>query len=231
MSASRQFRDPYNQGSCSDQCVLLEGSEAVGRECWPNKHVSSPSSNVPLNHVYCSHNLHTIGFGAQHSSVRPGVARHGNSASRHEIACIRMTAFEPVFAFAVATFTGGLLWALAVVILEISCGVKLVLQKHVERPFQREDNGVALDLMRLLRHVFVLLPLTVFLAYAAWIVEAAAICLTGGVVAAYYFMLQRIWPEGSVLACLVLSSLVFLSYDAYFQHQVASRIRQRFASS
>lgn len=142
-----------------------------------------------------------------------------------------MNASGPVLVLGVATLTGGLLWALAVVILEISCGVKLVLQKHVERPFQREDNGVALDLMRLLRHVFVLLPLTVFLAYAAWIVEAAAICLTGGVVAAYYSIMQKVWPEGSVLACLVLSILVFISYDAYFQHQVATRIRQRLTSS
>ena len=142
-----------------------------------------------------------------------------------------MNALGPVFALTVATVTGGLLWALAVVILEISCGVKLVLHQHVEHPFQREDNGVALDLMRLLRHVFVLLPLTVFLAYAAWIVEAAAIFLTGGVVAAYYSILQRVWPEGSVLACLVLSILVFISYDAYFQHQVAARIRQRLTIS
>lgn len=142
-----------------------------------------------------------------------------------------MNAFGPVFALAVASFTGGLLWALAAVILEISCGVKLVLQKHVERPFQREDNGVALDLMRLLRHVFFLLPLTVFLAYAAWIIEAAAICLTGGVVAAYYSILQKVWPQGSVLACLILSVLVFTSYDAYFHHQVAARVRQRLASS
>lgn len=142
-----------------------------------------------------------------------------------------MNAFAPSLALGVATLTGGLLWALAVVILEISCGVKLVLQKHVERPFQREHNGVALDLMRLLRHVFVLLPLTVFLAYAAWIVEAAAICLTGGVVAAYYSMMQKVWPEGSLLACVVLSILVFISYDAYFQHQVAARIRQRLAST
>ena len=142
-----------------------------------------------------------------------------------------MNAFGPVFALAIAILTGGLLRALAVVILEISCGVKLVLHQHVEHPFQREGNGVALDLMRLLRHVFVLLPLTVFLAYAAWIVEAAAILLTGGVVAAYYSILQKVWPEGSVLACLVLSVLVFTSYDAYFQHQVAARIRQRLAIS
>lgn len=141
-----------------------------------------------------------------------------------------MNALGPAFALVVAILVGGLLWALTVLILEISCGVKIVLQKHVERPFKREDNGVALDLMRLLRHVFVLLPLTVFLTYAAWIVEAAAICLTGGVIAAYYCILQKVWPEGSVLGCLVLSVLAFTSYDAYFQRQVAARLRQRFTS-
>lgn len=149
---------------------------------------------------------------------------------RHDNGVICMNALGPAFAFLIATLTGGLLWALTVVILEISCGVKIVLQKHVDHPFKREDNGVALDLMRLLRHVFVLLPLTVFLTYAAWIVEAAAICLTGGVVAAYYCILQKIWPEGSVLACVVLSILAFISYDAYFQRQVAARLRQRFRS-
>ena len=140
-----------------------------------------------------------------------------------------MTALGPAFALLTAILTGVLLWALTVVILEISCGVKIVLQKHVERPFQREDNGVALDLMRLLRHVFVLLPLTVFLTYAAWIVEAAAVCLTGGVVAAYYCILQKVWPGGSMLGCLVLSVLAFISYDAYFQHQIAAKLRQRFS--
>ena len=140
-----------------------------------------------------------------------------------------MGAVGPFLAVVTSCAAGGLLWALAVVILEISCGVKLVLQKHVESPFKREDNGVALDLMRLLRHVFVLVPLTVFLAYAAWIVEAAAIGLAGGVVLAYYYILQKVWPRGSLLGCLVLSILVFRSYDAYFQHQVAARVRQRFS--
>ena len=128
---------------------------------------------------------------------------------------------------AATAVTGGLLWALAVVILEISCGVKLVLQKHVESPYQRGDNGAALDLIGLLRHAFVLVPLTVFLAYAAWLVEAAAICLTGGVVAGYYLLLQQIWPRASVIGCAILGISVFRSYDAYFEHQVASRLRQR----
>ena len=141
-----------------------------------------------------------------------------------------MGAVGPLLAVIMTCLSGGLLWALAVVILEISCGVKLVLQKHVESPFKREDNGVALDLLRLLRHVFVLVPLTVFLAYAAWIVEAAAIGLATGVVVAYYYVLQTVWPQASLLGCFVLSVMVFRSYDAYFQHQVAARARQRFTS-
>ena len=87
-----------------------------------------------------------------------------------------MTVLGPLLALVTTVATGGLLWGLAVLILEISCGVKLVLQKHVETPFHRGDNGSALDLIELLRHVFILVPLTVFLACAAWIVEAAAVC-------------------------------------------------------
>ena len=141
-----------------------------------------------------------------------------------------MGALGFVLGLVATAVTGSLLWVLAVVMLEISCGVKLVLQQHVERPFQREDNGVALDLVRLLRHAFVLVPLTVFLAYAAWIVEAAAIGLAGGVVMAYYIVLQQFWPKGTLLGCLILSAMVFRSYDAYFQHQVAARLRQRLTS-
>ena len=125
--------------------------------------------------------------------------------------------------------TGGLLWALAVVILEISCGVTLNLQKHVEAPYQRGNDGAALDLIGLLRHAFVLVPLTVFLAYGAWLVEAAAVCLAGAVVAAYYVILQKIWPQASLAGCTLLGAMVFRSYDTYFQHQVASRLRQRFS--
>ena len=141
-----------------------------------------------------------------------------------------MSGTGPFLGFVTTVATGGLLWALAVVILEISCGVKLVLQKHVEAPFQRGDNGSALELIGLLRHVFVLVPLTVFLAYAAWVVEAAAICLASATVVTYYLVLQRAWPQGSLEGCVVLGALVFRSYDAYFQHQVASRVRQRLSN-
>ena len=139
-----------------------------------------------------------------------------------------MTVVGPLLALATTVATGGLLWGLAVVILEISCGVKLVLQKHVETPFHRGDNGSAL--IELLRHVFILVPLTVFLACAAWIVEAAAVCLAAGVVVAYYLLLQTVWPQGSLAGCVVLGALVFKSYDAYFQHGVASRLRQRLSN-
>ncbi len=141
-----------------------------------------------------------------------------------------MTVLGPLLALVTTVATGGLLWGLAVLILEISCGVKLVLQKHVETPFHRGDNGSALDLIELLRHVFILVPLTVFLAYAAWIVEAAAVCLAAGVVVAYYLLLQTVWPQGSLAGCIVLGALVFKSYDTYFQHGVASRLRQRLSN-
>lgn len=140
-----------------------------------------------------------------------------------------MSVQGPLLAFATTILTGGLLWALTVVILEISCGVKVVLQKHVESPFHRGDDGSALDLIKLLRHVFILVPITVFLAYAAWIVEAAAVCLAVAIVAAYYLVLQIVWPQGSVAGCAVLGTLVFRSYVAYFQHGVASRLQQKFA--
>ena len=159
--------------------------------CAPHSHVLTPSHH-DSGLVFCYHHSLT-----QPTSVADGCAASGHHAKFH------MTAVGPFLAIAAIVLTGGLLWVLAVVILEISCGVKLVLQKHVEKPFQRGDNGSALDLINLLRHVFVLIPLTVFLAYAAWIVEAAAICLAAGVVFAYYVVLQRVWPEGSLPGCAV----------------------------
>ena len=128
--------------------------------------------------------------------------------------------------------TGGVLWLLAVVILEISCGVSLVVKRHVETPYRTEGAGSAVDLVGLLRHIFVLVPLTVFLACAAWVVEAAAILTASGIVGAYYTILQYIWPQASIVACTALGMSVFVSYDAYFKRQFLSRLHKRsFASS
>ena len=124
--------------------------------------------------------------------------------------------------------SGVLLLLCAVVILEISCGVSLILRKHVETPYRTEGAGSAIDLIGLLRHIFVLVPLTVFLAYAAWMVEAAAILIASGIVGAYYTILQYIWPQASVLACAVLGVSVYVSYDAKFKRQFLSRVYKRF---
>lgn len=122
--------------------------------------------------------------------------------------------------------SGGALWALAVLILEISCGVSLVLQQHIERPYRRDGSGSAVNLIGVLRHIFVLVPLTVFLAYAAWIVEGAAILSASALVGAYYTILQYICPQASVVACTVLALCVFASYDAYFKRQFLNKVRQ-----
>lgn len=139
-----------------------------------------------------------------------------------------MTAAAAVVTVLLTCGSGGMLWLLAVVILEISCGVSLVLKRHVETPYKRDGAGTAVDLIGLLRHIFVLVPLTVFLAYAAWIIEAAALVFASGLVGAYYTVLQYIWPSASTYACTVFGVCVFASYDAYFKRQFLSRFHQKF---
>ena len=141
-----------------------------------------------------------------------------------------MAAGAAIWTLLLTCGSGALLWLLAVITLEISCGVSLVLKQRLENPYQREGAGNAADLISLLRHIFVLVPLTVFLAYAAWVVEAAALAVALGIVAAYYTVLQYIWPNASVIGCIILALCVLSSYDAYFQHRLFSRVRQRFYS-